>query len=43
LFADAWPGNFSHLDQALALVRIGGRHFIDDLFPQRNWPEGHKL
>src|SRR5262249_50374061 len=42
LFADAWPGKFSHLDQALALVRVGGLYFIDDLLPQRNWPEGHE-
>jgi len=41
LFADAWPGKFSHLEQALALVRVGGLYFIDDLMPQRNWPEGH--
>jgi predicted O-methyltransferase YrrM len=41
VFADAWPGKFSHLEQALALVRVGGLYFIDDLLPQRNWPEGH--
>ena len=41
VFADAWPGKFSHLEQTLALVRVGGLYFIDDLLPQRNWPEGH--
>jgi len=41
VFADAWPGKFSHLEQALALVGAGGLYFIDDLLPQRNWPEGH--
>jgi len=41
VFADAWPGKFSHLEQALALVRIGGIYFIDDLLPQTNWPAGH--
>jgi predicted O-methyltransferase YrrM len=41
VFADAWPGKFSHLEQTLALVRDGGLYFIDDLLPQRNWPEGH--
>jgi len=41
VFADAWPGKFSHLEQALALVRVGGLYFIDDLLPQPNWPEGH--
>jgi len=41
VFADAWPGKFSHLEQALALVRVGGIYFIDDLLPQANWPAGH--
>ncbi len=39
--ADAWPGKFSHLDEALALLRPGGFYVIDDLLPQANWPEGH--
>ena len=41
IYADAWPGKFSHLDEALALLRIGGIYLIDDLLPQPNWPEGH--
>jgi predicted O-methyltransferase YrrM len=41
LYADAWPGKFSHLDDALALLRPGGIYVIDDLLPQPNWPEGH--
>jgi predicted O-methyltransferase YrrM len=41
IYADAWPGKFSHLDEALALLRAGGIYFIDDLLPQANWPEGH--
>jgi predicted O-methyltransferase YrrM len=41
IFADAWPGKFSHLDEALALLRPGGMYVIDDLLPQSNWPEGH--
>jgi predicted O-methyltransferase YrrM len=41
IYADAWPGKFSHLDEALALLRTGGIYFIDDLLPQPNWPEGH--
>lgn len=41
IYADAWPGKFSHLDQALALLRSGGMYVIDDLLPQPNWPEGH--
>lgn len=41
IFADAWPGKFSHLEEALALLRPGGVYVIDDLLPQANWPEGH--
>jgi predicted O-methyltransferase YrrM len=41
IYADAWPGKFSHLQEALALLRPGGIYLIDDLLPQTNWPEGH--
>ena len=41
IYADAWPGKFSHLDAALALLRPGGMYVIDDLLPQPNWPDGH--
>jgi predicted O-methyltransferase YrrM len=41
IYADAWPGKFSHLDEALALLRPGGMYVIDDLLPQPNWPDGH--
>jgi predicted O-methyltransferase YrrM len=41
VFADAWAGKFSYLDEALALVRIGGVYIVDDLLPQPNWPHGH--
>ena len=41
IYADAWPGKFSHLDETLALLRPGGMYVIDDLLPQPNWPEGH--
>ena len=41
IYADAWPGKFSHLDDALARLRPGGVYVIDDLLPQPNWPEGH--
>ena len=41
IYADAWPGKFTHLDEALSLLRPGGVYVIDDLLPQPNWPEGH--
>jgi predicted O-methyltransferase YrrM len=41
IYADAWPGKFTHLDEALALLGPGGIYVIDDLLPQPNWPEGH--
>jgi len=43
IFADAWPGKYDHLDEALALLNIGGFYLIDDLLPQPNWPEHHQL
>jgi predicted O-methyltransferase YrrM len=41
VYADAWPGKFTHLDLALSRLRVGGTYFIDDLLPQATWPEGH--
>jgi predicted O-methyltransferase YrrM len=41
VFADTWAGKFTHLDEALDLVRVGGIYVVDDLLPQANWPEGH--
>ena len=41
VYADAWPGKFTHLDEALALLRPGGIYVIDDLLPQQSWPDGH--
>jgi predicted O-methyltransferase YrrM len=41
IYADAWPGKFSHLDETLALLRPGGIYLIDDLLPQPSWPDGH--
>ena len=41
IYADAWPGKFSHLSDALSLLRGGGVYVIDDLLPQPNWPDGH--
>jgi predicted O-methyltransferase YrrM len=41
VFADAMPGKYEALDDALAVVKPGGFYIIDDLLPQPNWPEGH--
>lgn len=41
IYADAWPGKFSQLNDALSLLRPGGMYVIDDLLPQSNWLEGH--
>lgn len=41
IFADAMPGKYVALDDALALLKIGGFYVIDDLLPQPTWPEGH--
>lgn len=41
VFADALPGKYVGLDEALALVRPGGFWIGDDMAPQPNWPEGH--
>jgi predicted O-methyltransferase YrrM len=41
IYADAWPGKFTHLDRALSLLKVGGIYFVDDLLPQPSWPEGH--
>jgi predicted O-methyltransferase YrrM len=41
IFADAMPGKYDLLDEALALLRPGGLYVIDDMSPQENWPEGH--
>lgn len=41
IFADTWPGKFTHLGLALKMLSPGGVYLIDDLLPQSNWPEGH--
>jgi predicted O-methyltransferase YrrM len=41
IFADAWPGKYSHLEAALRLLKIGGLYVVDDILPQPNWPDGH--
>lgn len=41
IFADAMPGKYEGLDEALFLLRSGGLYIIDDMLPQPNWPDGH--
>ena len=41
VFADAMPGKFFCLDEALVLVKPGGFYVVDDLLPQENWPADH--
>jgi predicted O-methyltransferase YrrM len=41
VFADAMPGKYEALEEALAVVKPGGFYIIDDMLPQPNWPEGH--
>ncbi|ASV32460.1 O-methyltransferase [Maribacter cobaltidurans] len=42
IFADAWPGKYSQLEETLALLKVGGFYVIDDMSAQPNWPEGHE-
>jgi len=42
VFADAWPGKFSEIEEILALIEIGGFYVIDDMDTEPNWPEGHQ-
>jgi predicted O-methyltransferase YrrM len=41
IFADAMPGKYVALDDALALLKLGGLYVVDDLLPQPTWPEDH--
>jgi len=41
IFADAWPGKYSELDEVLDIIKLGGFYVIDDMTAQPNWPEGH--
>jgi len=43
IYADAWPGKYSDLERALDLVAPGGIYLVDDMLPQRNWPDGHDV
>ncbi|WP_419211260.1 O-methyltransferase [Maribacter sp. X9] len=42
IFADAWPGKYSEIEEVLDLVKVGGFYVVDDMKRQPNWPEGHE-
>ncbi len=42
VFADAWPGKYSEIDEVLSLISIGGFYVVDDMSHQPNWPVGHE-
>ena len=42
IFADAWPGKYSEIEEVLDLVNPGGFYVIDDMKFQPNWPDGHQ-
>lgn len=42
IFADAWPGKYSELEEVLELLNPGGFYVIDDMKAQPNWPAGHQ-
>lgn len=42
IFADAWPGKYSELDENLQLLKIGGLLILDDMIHQPNWPNRHE-
>ena len=41
IFADAWSGKYTHLDETIALLKPGALYLVDDLLPQSNWPADH--
>ena len=43
IFADAWPGKYSEIEEVLELIKIGGFYIIDDMKAQPNWPDGHYM
>jgi predicted O-methyltransferase YrrM len=38
VYADAWAGKYTHLDEALRLLKPGGLYFVDDMAPRATWP-----
>jgi predicted O-methyltransferase YrrM len=42
IFADAWIGKYTHLEETLHLLKPGGLYVIDDMLPQTSWPSDHR-
>jgi len=42
IFADAWPGKYSEIEEVLDLLKVGGLYVVDDMAHQPDWPEGHQ-
>lgn len=42
VFADAWAGKYTHLHEALRLLKPGGLYVVDDMLPQTAWPDDHR-
>ena len=42
VFADAWAGKYTHLHEALRLLKPGGLYVVDDMLPQAGWPDDHR-
>jgi predicted O-methyltransferase YrrM len=43
IFADTWAGKYHSLDEALSLLTPGGFYVVDDMLPQPEWSEEHRL
>jgi predicted O-methyltransferase YrrM len=41
IFADAWPGKYTGLRAALALLKVGGLYVVDDMIRQPNIARSH--
>ena len=42
VFADTWAGKYTHLPEALRLLKPGGLYVVDDMLPQADWPDDHR-
>jgi predicted O-methyltransferase YrrM len=42
VFADAWAGKYTHLDEAIGLLKPGGWYVVDDMLPQPAWTDEHR-